>query len=297
LRKVSHLWLNFSSAQAYSRCKRKFFLSLIKGLDPITFGDNTLAASFRGTLVHAALDARARKIAWEPVVEALIEEGSALRAHDENRSGSLKHIKSLISRYFDQYASETISYKSTEQTLQMPISSRVTWVGTIDKIGIDAYGSTFVMDHKCSSSLRQWIEPTIALSDQFTGYLALAKANGANTNLFVVDGISTALKALDDGVGLFVRYETERTDEQIGDFLNRMQILGDEIIDFVEHNETLQENISLPTPACNEYGTKCAFWDVCTASGLGGSNILRNAFRKTLNPRKNFRILFEDEKA
>lgn len=297
MRKVVHMFVDFSTIQDFYRCKRAFYARSIERLTTKVEKDESLTASFRGTLVHKCLDALHSGQDWRGTFVLDIAPGAAITDIPPTRSGSISHLMKLVTNYIDHYGGaqdKDFDVIGTEQTLQMPLSNRVTFQGTVDKIvKLRETGELAILDHKTSSSLKRYKLPEVAISDQFTGYLALAQANGIKTSKMIVDGISTALEALTTGQGLFIRFDTERTPEQITDFRTRMTLATNEMINFIETNELFAETISLPTPGCNAFNETCQFHDLCSAYGTTRANMLKNSFVPASSTWKNFSVVWE----
>lgn len=291
--RVAHLYLDYSTSAAWLECQRKVKLGNVDNLIPAQTGDPSLSAAFRGTLVHAAIDGLYRGVPWEQTIEAAIDVEAELRFIEPNLSGSLSHIKKLITAYAEKYHTpDDIDYAvtATERRLEMPLSDRITYVGTIDKAALlKSTNEPIIVDHKTSSQLHMYVEPQVAISDQFTGYIALAHVNGIAATALIVDGISTALKALKDGNGLFVRYTAMRSEPQLSEWCDRMIRRGNAIIAALE-SDTFDAAYGKQCFAFNE---RCPFLDACAASGLTRTNILANAFKRNPAPWANFKVIYE----
>lgn len=292
--KIQHMYLDFSSFDTYRQCPRKFAWGLVEGLESAEPTDPSLSAPFKGTVIHECLDAIYRGASWEAKLEELLKPEYAINDIPSGRSGGPDHLRDLLTQYVAHYTPpEDPEYKitATEQRLEMPLTPWLTWVGTVDKVALSqAHNAPVIIDHKSSSSLARWVEPAVPVSDQFTGYIALAQANGIATSTLVIDGISTALKAAKDGQGLFTRYITTRNGSQVEEFKARV------IRCAVRMKEDIEANIfgTNQPKACNDFGSQCPFYDACVASGSGRTNVLRNSYQKA-PPWKNFKIQWETQ--
>lgn len=293
MKKVSHIYLDYSSYSEYLKCPRKFVWSLVEGLEPNRIEDPSQAAFFKGTVIHECIDAEYSGGDWRGKFHDLLLPEYSIHSIPGYRSGSVSHLELILERYMDYYnCPDDNEYviTATEQRFEMPLAPWLTWVGTVDKVAISrADEKMVIIDHKTSSSLSRFMEPTIAVSDQFTGYLALAQANGLVTDTLVIDGISTAKKALDENVGLFCRYTTHRTDSDIEEFKTRALKVATRIKEDIETGEW----ISNQPAACNLFNSRCQFYDACATSGSARANLIRNDFRKTSSPWKNFTVQWE----
>jgi hypothetical protein len=280
--KVRRLTVSFSALDLYKSCPRKFELSHL--LLPVEAPDESLLANFKGSVVHECIDAFHSGKSWLDKFVSMTE-GKAICDIMPDKSGSLRHLEMLIKRYLDQYCTEPLKDRDfevvrSEQMLEMSLSAAVTFRGKLDKIAIDKEGRRIIVDHKTSSSLRSWVAPTVAISDQFTGYIALGQANGLGVSGLLVDGISTARKALDDDKDLFCRYPAERTAEQIENWKQNTLAWCSQIVRDIESSEFLTNK----PHACCAFGGKCLYYDICASTSSSATNIIRNSFTVVQNP-------------
>ena len=292
MKKLKHIYLDFSSIDLYRSCPRKFYLQLVETFIPKGTTDESTEATFKGRMIHEALDAKAMGRSPRDAMMKLVKDSSIKHIHtiDPDKSGSVHHMRKLLAAYLKRYKNDNLQIVSTEARFEYPLTPWCTYVGNVDKVA-RLGNKTVIVDHKTSSSLKSWVEPQVSISDQFTGYIALAKHNGIVTDTLVVDGVSTALKALKDGDGLFVRYNTVRTKDQILDWETRMKWWATRIKEDLETNKW---NTNQPK-ACTSYGGRCSFFDICAGAGLSGINILRNDFMKNPKPWHSFKIVWEDQ--
>lgn len=293
---IAHMYIDFSTVSLYKLCPRKFSFEHIHKLvqkDSVA-PDDSEQGFFKGDIIHRCIDAVYQGQDWEELFESLVPAKCKMATMAQSRSGSKLHIKTLIQRYLDHYNvpnHEEFKVIATEQKLEMPVTEWLTYGGTIDKIAITPDEKVFLIDHKTSSSLSTFMVPTVRVSDQFTGYLALAQAHGKDTQELVVDGISTAKKSLDSGEGLFWRESTIRTAEQIEEWRS-------ELIGVCSRLKWDIENSSFATNrpgACNQYFKKCPYYDVCAMGGSAQSNYIKNNYEQTTEPWPGFRITWKEE--
>jgi hypothetical protein len=265
-------------------------LHQLEGLEPVGTADESTKSTFKGTLIHAALEAHGCGKDPFEIFSAMLADPTikAIKEIEPDKSGSIAHLKELLSNYLIVYSSDELSTIKTERRMEMCLAPWLTYVGNVDRECLNAAGQIVISDYKTSSSLKSWVEPQVAVSDQFTGYLALAQANGIPTETLIVDGISTAKKALLDGVGLFVRYTANRTREQIEDWRNRTIAWAERLREDIESGRF---NTNQPH-SCTAYGGRCQFYEVCAAAS-SSSNLLRNCFEKTKNPWPSFKVIYE----
>lgn len=293
MRRVAHIYLSNSSLSEYKSCGRLFALKRLMGLAPTAQQDLTADPAYRGNLIHTAIDAAYSGGDPQAALRAVPE--GALRDIPSKASGSISHIDSIIQAYLDRYTvpnDPDFEVLRTECELHLPLKDWLTFVGRVDKIGRKrSTGEIVVIDHKTSSSISRWIEPQVALSDQFTGYIAAANANGWTTSTCIVDAISTALKALQTNEGLFARFETTRSVEQIQDWKDR----------FIKDASRLKDDIESgcfttgQPKTCVEF-SGCEFRMFCESPTTAvGSAVLRNAFSACTRPWDCDKIIYESE--
>lgn len=302
MRRIKHMFIDFSSIDMFRSCPRLAELSLVEALVPKVEIDPSAQTTFKGTVVHECFDALYHGQDWRRRFGELLADPSikAIKALEPQMSGSVEHLFKVIETYIKHYeapADRDFSIIATERRMEMPLRSWLTYAGHVDKVAVHkATGRTVIIDHKTSSSLRSWVEPSVPISDQFTGYIALAQANGIPAESLFVDGVSTAKKALDeyekgkDGNGLFARYEAIRTKEHISEWA---QIT----IEWASRFKAAIEETNFPPRKghpCVAFGGRCQFFDVCASASSAGLNILRNSFMINPSPWKGFRLVWED---
>ena len=290
------MFLDFSSYDSYVKCPRKFAWANLEGLEPKgSSNDESLAGHFKGTVVHECINALYEGKNWEHQFDSMIMPDSAITQIPGHLSGSVTHLKNIVERYITRYTPPNdpdFEVVAIEQHMQMPLAPWLTYVGTVDKLVIQRQtGEKAIIDHKTSSSLKSFLEPTIPVSDQFTGYLMLAQVNNFDTNTVIVDGISTALKSLKENEGLFNRYCTIRSEEQIDEYKARIIRIAERMREDIETGEF----VSHQPGACTLYNTKCQFYDVCSVAGSARLNLLRNGFKLKDNAWKNFKIQWAEQ--
>jgi hypothetical protein len=296
-KKIKHLYLNFSTFDLWQTCQAKLNYSSILNLEANTQKSSKgLTAAQKGTLVHKCLDAAAKLGDWEDTFEAICDEQeyalplSELKLH---QSGSKEHLRSLLKAYMHKWKwpSQDIQVLQSEVRLEAPITPWLTAVGTIDSI-IRENDEMKLMDHKTSSGLYRWLIPSIDVSDQFTLYLLLARANGFMVNSMIVDGICTDKTALETENGLFARIETSRSDEQISDFRERFINIAMDIKQGIENN-TFQPRMG---KTCNDFGSLCHYYSICASpTKTISENVKANSFKAKLQTEdQSFKIIWED---
>lgn len=292
--KLKHIYLSDSSRQDYKTCGRRFVWNRFEGLEPDYLEDLSLSAAWKGTVIHECIDAAYQGKTWKDRFDELLSEVQAIHTIDSTKSGSVDHLREIIVQYMATYSvpnDPDFDVIGTEQTFELPLTEWLTFVGKIDKIVVRKNGSKALVDHKTSSSIARWVEPKVALSDQFTGYIAAAQANGIDTSGLVVDAISTAMTSLKGKSPLFQRFTASRTDEQVEEWRVRFIKDAERMRDDIETGEftTGQDK------ACNEFGGKCMFYDVCAATPKARPQMLRNSFSKLDIPWAIDKVVLEDE--
>ena len=297
MKKIKHIYLNYSTFDLWQTCQSKLAFSQIERLELISIKKtNGLNAAQKGTLVHKCLDAAAKLGDWEDTFEDICDSQeyslplSELKLH---QSGSKEHLRSLLKAYMHKWSwpSQTIQVLQSEVRLEAPITPWLTAVGTIDSI-IKEGDEMKLMDHKTTSGLYRWLLPSIDASDQFTLYLLLANANGFMVNSMIVDGICTDKTALETQNGLFARIETARTDEQIQNFKERFTNVA---LDIKRAFETGRFQPRMGK-TYNDFGTLCSYYQIYTnPTKTISENVKANSFKKRAkNEEESFKIIWED---
>ena len=270
---------------------------LIKRVSPKPSGvvsEKGLTPLLKGSLIHACIDAAAERKDWFKTFNEMLAlpEYSAIEQLKPNQSGSRHHLHELLGKYMRKYTlPDDIDFKflHSEVKLSKPMLPWLTAVGTLDKIGLRPDGSQVIIDHKTSTQLSRFLEPSVAISDQFSLYTILARANGYAIENFIVDGICTDKTAYDKDENLFVRYETSRSEERLKDFETNFIKIA-ERIKFALESDSFIPNRG---KACNDFGKKCAFYDICAAQSAEIQlNIINNSF--TSKPESaTFKVIWE----
>ena len=302
MKKVKHIYLNYSTYDQYYKCKRKFQYHSLHHLVSTRAShadlDPSCEAFFKGQLVHNSLDAWNQGKEWEPVFDAMIKPHYAINSLKDTQSGSIKHMKDLIRAYFKHYNNERRQIVFSERKLMMPLNDKVTLVGTLDEAMMRG-DKIILVDHKTSSSLSQFMEPTMHVSDQFTMYIMLAQAAGIDTDTLMINGISTGKAALDrfetddPDHRLFMRYETSRTRDQIDEFREMIEFESRRMIEDIE-NETFTKTPDKGT--CVAFHKKCPYLYVCGKDAAVRSKLLASDFKHTTTELDNlsFKVEYEE---
>lgn len=291
--RVKHVYVDFSSLEAYYECPRRFGWNLVEGLVPAAEKDPSLANTFLGTVFHSCIDALYQGKDWRDTFRSHLDAPGVIAINEKRSdlSGSRIHLQTVIERYIANYNAPNdheFEVVATEKRLEMPLSPRITYVGNVDKEIITTEGNRAILDHKTSSSLKTWVKPTIHLSDQFTGYLALAQANGIPAETMIIDGVSTARKALDEDEGLFERYVTFRHPLQIEEWKKVTLHWCNRMIEDIENSTFAPKK---PKP-CTAFGG-CIYTNVCATFGTSSMALLHNNFIKGSNPWHSFKVVYE----
>jgi hypothetical protein len=298
MKKVKHIYLNYSTFDAFKSCEEKVNFELVKMIQPKSSGivGPGLSATQKGTLIHACIDTASKNGQWHQTFEEILNLNPAYSAIHElkpSQSGSAHHLESLICAYMDRYElpnDKDFKVIASELKLQRPINDWLTSVGTLDRIGMRSE-ETIGVDTKTTTQLGRYLEPSVEMSDQFSQYILLARANGYNINSFLVDGICTDKTAFDKNENLFMRYETFRSEERLKDFEKNFLKVAERLRTALESNDFI--------PAKNkvcyaDFGKKCAFYDICssqTAEQQG--SVISNMF-ETKSPSETFKVIWEE---
>lgn len=303
-KKVKKIVLNYSTASQFYSCRRKFAWGTLLKLSPVPGPDydglprdDTGKAFFKGKLLHGALEEHYKGKDPFEFIESYVPPMTLMRSLEDKRAGSMAHMKGIIEKYLEYYGNPDREYEiiQNEQKLELPINDWLSVTGTLDALVKNVKtGEISVMDHKTSSNFNQFTIPTIHVSDQFTLYIAMARAAGFHVTSAVVNAVSTSKKYLDsfekDPEGLFLRIPTERSEAQIEEGLASLERIGEEIKWAVE-NQVFPKTPKLAV--CHEFNAACPFLEVCSSETSTREAQLKQNFEVKELENASFQIEYE----
>ena len=276
MKKVKHITLSHSSLGQYHACPRLWAWERLGGLVPVEQIDESTTAAFKGTLIHEAIDTAWTKGDWRKRIDELLPANAFLRLIPENKSGSLKHIMTLIESYLEYYNVPNESdYElvSSEQQLELRLTNRISIGGRVDKIfKRKSDGKLVVVDHKTSSSPANWVIPLVQSNAQFTGYVAMAQSLKMDCSEILIDCISTAKKDIKNP---FTRVTAVRTPSDIAEWKSHVVHAGNRLIEDIENGSFTNGG----QKACLSFGG-CTFLDVCNSPQTQRAQMLKNGFKR-----------------
>jgi hypothetical protein len=144
------LIVGFSRIKSWRRCHRQWWYRYVRGL----IRRRPKVPLIRGTIIHALLDAKAKKKAVAQVLQKFDKEYGKLFLEEQEEYGDLiGDCRRIFENYQRTYADDKYKIVGSEVEVKVDLAPGIQFQGHIDKIWMDTTPRRWIVDHKTHKNI------------------------------------------------------------------------------------------------------------------------------------------------